>query len=146
MIKKLITPQFIRFVFVAILNTAFGWCVYALLLLLMNHLGVDKPYVLASLFGTIISILFNFKTYGHIVFRNKSNKLIFKFVMVYVFNYFLNVGGIALLENLGINNYLAGAITAIPVGFIGYFLNKFFVYNKPVESPVEKTTESTFEA
>lgn len=130
LIKKILTPQFIRFVFVAILNTAFGWCVYAALLLLFNHLHVNKPYVLASLIGTIISIMFNFKTYGHIVFKNKSNRLIFKFVMVYTVTYFCNIGGIALLERWEINNYLAGAITAIPVGFLGYFLNKIFVYRK----------------
>lgn len=129
LLKSCLTPQFIRFVFVAALNTAFGWCVYALLLLLMNYLELDKPFVWASLLGTIISVLFNFKTYGHIVFKNKSNKLIFKFILVYTFNYFLNIGGIALLEILGINNYLAGAITAVPVGLIGYILNKYFVYN-----------------
>ena len=86
-------------------------------------------------------MLFNFKTYDHIVFRNKSNKLIFKFILVYVFNYFLNIGGIAMLENIGINNYLAGAITAIPVGFIGYFLNKFFVYNQKETSTEIKTSQ-----
>jgi len=130
LIKKILTPQFIRFVLVAMLNTAFGWCVYAGLLLLFNHFHVNKPYVLASLIGTIISIMFNFKTYGHIVFKNKSNRLIFKFLMVYTVTYFCNIGGIALLERWGVNNYLAGAITAIPVGFLGYFLNKIFVYRK----------------
>lgn len=130
LIKKLFTPQFIRFVFVAILNTAFGWCVYALLLLLFNRIHIPRPFILASLIGTIISILFNFKTYGHIVFRNKSNKLIFRFILVYCITYSCNIGGIALLEKWGINNYLAGAITAVPVGFLGYFLNKLFVYRK----------------
>ncbi|MBQ7551646.1 MAG: GtrA family protein [Bacteroidales bacterium] len=129
LLKKLLTPQFIRFIFVAILNTAVGWCIYAGLLLIFDKvLVLDYPYIYASLFGTILSILFNFKTYGIIVFRNRSNKLIFKFIAVYTFNYFCNIGGIALLEHWGINNYVAGAIVAIPVGFIGYVLNKIFVF------------------
>lgn len=129
LLKKLLTPQFIRFIFVAILNTAVGWCIYAGLLLIFDKvLALDYPYVYASLFGTILSILFNFKTYGIIVFKNRSNKLIFKFVAVYTFNYFCNIGGIALMEYWGINNYLAGGIVAIPVGFIGYILNKIFVF------------------
>lgn len=136
-VRKLFTPQFVRFVLVAMLNTAFGWCVYALLLLFFNHLKMPKPFIPASLIGTIISIFFNFKTYGHIVFRNKSNRLIFKFVMVYSFTYLCNIGGIALLERWGISNYPAGAITAIPVGFLGYFLNKFFVYRKKIKDVIQ---------
>lgn len=127
---RVFTPQFIRFIMVAALNTAVGWCIYALLLMLFKHLQVKNPFIPASFFGTILSVLFNFKTYGNIVFRNKNNRLIFKFIGVYCITYLCNIGGIALLERWGIGNYLAGALTAIPVGFLGYFLNKFFVYKK----------------
>lgn len=129
LVKKVFTPQFIRFIFVAILNTIVGWCIYAGLLLIFDKaLHLENPYIYASLLGTILSVLFNFKTYGVIVFKNRSNKLIFKFIAVYTFNYFCTIGGIALLEYWGINNYIAGGIVAIPVGFIGYILNKIFVF------------------
>ena len=50
--------------------------------------------------------------------------------MVYVVCWICNSFGIGLLERLHINNYLAGAITAIPVGFLGYVLNSIFVFKK----------------
>lgn len=129
-IKRFLTPQFIRFILVAMLNTAFGWCVYASLVFLFKTLQVNNPYIPASLIGTIISILFNFKTYGILVFKNKSNRLIFRFLVVYTITYYCNITGIALLEYVNINNYIAGALTAIPVGFLGYFLNKLFVFQE----------------
>lgn len=123
-------PQFVRFVLVAILNTAFGWCVYAALLWFINLFHIPNPYVLASLFGYIIGILFNFTTYSRLVFKDKNKKLIFRFIMVYVICWLCNSFGIWLLEKCHINNYLAGAITAIPVGFLGYVLNSIFVFKK----------------
>ena len=65
-----------------------------------------------------------------VVFGNKKKSLLFKFVMVYVVCWICNSFGIGLLERLHINNYLAGAITAIPVGFLGYVLNSIFVFKK----------------
>jgi len=127
---RYIDPQFIRFVLVAILNTAFGWCVYAGLLWLINLTHIPNPYILASLLGYVIGILFNFATYSKLVFDNKSKRLLFKFIMVYVVCWICNSIGIGLLEKWGINNYLAGAITAIPVGFLGYVLNSIFVFKK----------------
>lgn len=123
-------PQFVRFVLVAILNTAFGWCVYAALLWVINLFHIPNPYVIASLLGYAVGILFNFTTYSALVFKNRSKKLIFRFVMVYVVCWLCNSFGIWLLEKCHINNYLAGAITAIPIGFLGYVLNSLFVFKK----------------
>ncbi len=129
-LKRFFDPQFIRFVLVAILNTAFGWCVYAALLWFINLFHIPNPYILASLIGYVIGILFNFTTYSKLVFGNKKKSLLFKFVMVYVVCWICNSFGIGLLERLHVNNYLAGAITAIPVGFLGYVLNSIFVFKK----------------
>ena len=65
---------FVKFVLVGILNTAFGYLVFALLLFLGLH------YTLAVILSTIAGVLFNFKTTGTLVFKNHNNKLIFKFV------------------------------------------------------------------
>jgi len=130
LLKRYFEPQFIRFVFVAILNTAFGWCVYAALLWIINQFHIPNPYIWASLLGYIIGILFNFTTYSKLVFNNKDKKLLFRFIMVYVICWICNSLCIAGLEKLHINNYLAGAITAIPVGLLGYILNSIFVFNK----------------
>lgn len=128
--SKIFTPQFIRFILTAILNTAFGLFINYVFLFIFEHLlKLDHAYVVSNFLATIVSILFNFKTYGILVFKNKNNKLLFRFLIVTSFTYLLNIGGIALMEHLGsLNNYLNLTIMAIPVGLLNYILNKHFVY------------------
>lgn len=124
LIQKYITAEFIRFVLVAMLNTLFGYGIYTLLVYCGMH------FSLATLISTILGVLFNFKTYGILVFKNSSNKLIFHFVLVYCVVYLCNIGGIALLKTLGMSSYLAGAVMLVPVGLLGFILNKIFVYSQ----------------
>ena len=49
---------------------------------------------------------------------------------MYVFLYLCNIGGLALLKWLGLSSYVAGLIMLVPVGLLGYILNKIFVYGK----------------
>lgn len=121
-IRYLFSAKFIRFVLVAGLNTAFGYGLFAFFIWIGLH------YTLATLLSTILSVLFNFKTYGILVFKNKNNKLIIRFVLVYCFLYLCNIGGIALLKWFGLSSYMAGLVLLVPVGLLGYFLNKKFVY------------------
>lgn len=127
---RVFTPQFIRFILTAILNTAFGLFINYVFLFFFEHLcKLNHAYVISNLLATIVSILFNFKTYGALVFKNKDNRLIFRFLMVTTFTYLLNIGGIALLEHVGsTNNYLNLTLMAVPVGLLNYVLNKHFVY------------------
>ena len=74
-------------------NTAFGYGVFALFILLNRHFRVCSPeaeLVLAPLISQICGILFNFKTTGTIVFRNRNNRLILRFFAVYSITYLLN--------------------------------------------------------
>ena len=131
-LKRYFEPQFIRFVLVAMLNTAFGLFVNYLFLFIFEHLlKVNHAYVISNFIATIVSILFNFKTDGILVFKNKDNKLLLRFLAVTTFTYLVNIGGIALLEHLGSqNNYLNLTIMAVPVGLLNYVLNSKFVYKK----------------
>ena len=130
LLARIFTPQFIRFILTAILNTAFGLVINYVFLFIFEHLlKINHAYILSNFLATIVSILFNFKTYGILVFKNKNNKLLFRFLMVTSFTYLLNIGGIALLEYVGSsNNYLNITLMAIPVGLLNYILNKHFVY------------------
>ena len=158
MIKRFLNryfePQFIRFVLVAMLNTAFGLFINYVFLFIFEHLfKLNHAYVVSNFFATIVSILFNFKTYGILVFKNKDNKLLLRFLAVTTFTYLVNIGGIALLEHLGSrNNYLNLTVMAVPVGLLNYVLNSVFVYKKKarffninrkknVENPEEGITE-----
>lgn len=118
--------QFIKFLFVGVLNTAFAYVMYAAFLFVGCH------YALAALLSNILGILFNFKTIGGLVFGNKNNRLIFKFFGVYAVGYLANVGGLTLLNAAGLSNmYAAGLILTLPVALLTFWLNKTFVFNAP---------------
>lgn len=106
---------------------------FALLILLNRHLKVCSPeveLVVAPLISQVCGILFNFKTTGTIVFRNKNNRLIFRFFGVYLFTYLLNYGVLRLLEDsCGISRLVGGAIIVLPLSLLAYCLHKRFVFN-----------------
>lgn len=115
----------IKFLFTGIMNTFFGYLLLAIFLALNLH------YALAGLLSTVIGVLFNFKSYGHIVFKNKDNKLIFKFISGYCFTYSIFVGLVYLMNhiaNLQLN--VAVGIAMVLCSAISYFVNLFFVYGK----------------
>jgi putative flippase GtrA len=122
-IRMLQEKKLIRFFAVSGLNTLFGYGLFALLILCRLN------YPLALLFSTLAGILFNFKTIGVLVFKKSNNILVFKFFGVYGITYCLNLGGLAIMRYFGVNIYLGGAILLIPVGLIGFLLNKVFVFN-----------------
>ena len=134
-LRRYLEPQFIRFVLVAILNTMFGLFInYVFLFIFENLLKLPHAYVVSNFLATIVSILFNFKTYGILVFKNKNNKLLLRFLAVTFFTYLVNIGGIRLLEYIGSsNNYLNLTVMAVPVGLLNYVLNSAFVYKKKVK-------------
>jgi len=114
--------RFIKFLFVGALNALFGFSMYSLLLFMGFH------YTLAVLYGTILGILFNFKTTGHLVFGNKSNRLIFSFIAVYAVVYALNILGLRVFEHFNINLYLAGFVLLLPMALVSFCLMKKFVF------------------
>lgn len=113
---------FVKFIFVGVLNTAFGYMAYALLLFLGLH------YTLAVVLSTIAGVLFNFKTTGTIVFKNNNNKLIFKFVAVYAITTTLGIIILRMAELAGINLYLAGLVSTGICAIIAFLLNKNWVF------------------
>jgi putative flippase GtrA len=113
----------LRFLVVGGINTLFGYSVFALFILLHLH------YVLAALLAQICGVLFNFKTTGFLVFKNKDNRLVFRFFGVYLFTYLLNIGLLKLFDLNGVSNSLvAGAFIALPLALISFILNRKFVF------------------
>ena len=116
--------RFIRFLFVGGINTLFGYGVYSLLIVFGLH------YSISLFIATAIGVLFNFKTTGIFVFKNKDNWLIIRFIAVYAVVYCVNVLAISGLKKVGANEYTAGAIMLLPVAVLSYFLNSLFVFQK----------------
>ena len=104
------------------INTLFGYGLYALLLFINLH------YALASFLGTVGGVLFNFKTTGTIVFKNRDNKLLFRFVSVYFVTYAVNVGCLRIFALYNANMYIAGLALVMPVALLSYTLLKKFVF------------------
>lgn len=117
--------QLLSFLLVGILNTAFGYSLFALFI----YLGLYYP--LAVLLSTILGVLFNFKTIGKLVFGSSDNGLIFRFILVYVITYLLNIFFLWLFKRLGFENmYLNGFVLLIPLAAVSFLLNKFFVFRR----------------
>jgi len=114
--------KFFRFILVGILNTLFGYLIYAFFIFLHLH------YAQAVLLATIIGALFNFKTIGALVFKNTDNRLIFKFLSVYLVTYLFNVFALKVCSRFGMDMYLAGIIVAFPAALISFVLQNFLVF------------------
>lgn len=113
---------FVKFILVGILNTLFGYSVFALLLFLV------KNYVAAVVFSTMLGILFNFRTTGVIVFRNKNAGLFFKFLCVYSLTCLISIGLLRLADMGRINLYYAGFIVTGIMALLSFKLNRDWVF------------------
>jgi putative flippase GtrA len=133
LIRQLWAIQIIRFLFVGGINTVFGYGVFALFILLHLH------YVVAALLANICGVLFNFKTTGTLVFKNKGNRLIFRFFGVYIITYFINVGLLKVFDYYGIKSLIAGAIIVLPLSLLSFTLMKKFVFNNSPEKHLQES-------
>ncbi len=116
--------KFIRFILVGALNTVFGYSLFALFIYCGLH------YSLAVLLSTVIGVIFNFKTIALLVFKNKNNSLIFRFIAVYVFTYFLNVALLWVFKQFYFNMYLAGLLLLLPIALISFLLHNSLVFTE----------------
>jgi putative flippase GtrA len=116
--------QIKRFILVGLINTLFGYSIYAL----MIYIGLS--YDVALIISTVCGIIFNFHSIGKLVFNNFKYTLLFKFVLVYVLVYFINLLLIKLFIWLGANAYLGGGLAIIPSAAASFLLNKYLVFNR----------------
>jgi putative flippase GtrA len=103
-------------------NTAFGYAVFALLILVGAH------YAVAALLSTICGVLFNFRTTGRLVFDNRDSTLLFRFAGIYAICYALGVLMLRLSRTLGVDVLLAAAVLALPMALFSYTLNRLLVF------------------
>lgn len=116
------TRQFAAFLVVGVLNTAFGYGCYALLVWLGVH------YALAAFLSTVLGVLFNFQTIGRLVFRSHDHRRLWRFVGVYTATYGLNVAGLWALQKVGLNAYASGALLLLPMALLAFVLQKRLVF------------------
>jgi putative flippase GtrA len=114
--------QFLKFLAVGVLNTVFGYSVFAVFL----YCGLHYP--LAVFFSTCLGILFNFKTIGHLVFAQTGRHLIWRFIGVYAIVYLVSVTGLKLGGYFSHNYYLLAIFITPFTALLAYGLNRNFVF------------------
>jgi len=116
----LTSRRFRRFLMVGLLNTAFGYAVFALCVMM----GAGPA--LAALVSTIAGIAFNFVSTGRFVFGYRGCRALPGFIGVYVGVYLINVAGLAFLINAGATALLAQLLLLpllVVTSFVG--MNRF---------------------
>ncbi len=117
-----IKRELIMFLMVGSLNTVFGYGLFCLFIFLGLH------HLLAISLSFMIGVFFSFNTIGRFVFRSHNSRLILKFLLLYLFLYFVNIILLSMLKYLSHNWYFNGLITTIVAAGLSFILNKFWVF------------------
>ena len=125
---KLFKIRSIRFILVGGMNTGFSYGIYSFFL----FLGAN--YAIANLFSLIIGIFFSFHTQGLLVFNNVEKNLFHRYVISWTAIYIANIFFIKKLTGFGLNPYISGALTIIPIAIFSYLLHHFFVFRHAVKN------------
>ncbi|WP_416385437.1 GtrA family protein [Sulfurimonas sp.] len=112
------------FILVGIMNTIFYYSIYVLFL----YIGLE--YSISVLLATILGVLFNFKTFGKYVFKDDDNKLIFRFISVYIVLYIVNITIINIFNYYIQNYYISGFLAIFPTVTLSFILNKKIVFTR----------------
>jgi putative flippase GtrA len=116
----------LKFILVGLLNTIFAYTLFAILILF-------KMNTFFSLFiSTTAGVVFNFITFGHLVFKLKSSKLMFsKFIFTYFISYMMNVYLLKSFMDFFYCNTFVAQIIALPfVVFFNWISMNYWVYKK----------------
>ena len=114
--------RMLRFLCVGGLNTAFGYASYALFVL------AGAPLWLAVGGSTILAFLFNFLSYGGLVFGSTSARLLPRFLLFYLALGGLNFTLLQLLGLAGPGPLLAQAMLLPVLALCGYLGMRGFVF------------------
>jgi len=120
-INNLFEDKKVRFLFVGVLNTIFGYAVYALFIYLKMH------YFLAQLLSSVLAITHSYLWNKYFTFRSpgRSASEIIRFVSVYAVSYLLNMGILFVsIEFFKWNAYFAGFICLFVTTVISYVGHK----------------------
>lgn len=121
-LQKHLDFRFLKFMVVGVVNTLFGYSMFVL----FTWLGIT--YSIALILSTVAGVLFNFKTIGQLVFSNRNNALLIRFIGVYTIIYFVNLYSLKALLGLHFNVYVASAMLVVPMAILSFILNKTLVF------------------
>lgn len=113
-----------RFFSVGILNTLFGYLIYALLVLL------HAPPLFALLLSTICGVIFNYFSIGRLVFRQRGGWSTFiRFICAYAIVYAVNAALLkAIIHYVALDPFLAQLMCVPPSVLTSWLLMNHWVY------------------
>lgn len=115
-----------RFIGVGLLNTAVGYGIYAILILL------TVPYLAALLMATVMGVIFNYFSIGRLVFKAPGGLIVFgKFIAAYGVVYAINAAALEILiKHFQFNPYIGQALCVPLSVMISWLLMNNWVYKK----------------
>jgi putative flippase GtrA len=115
---------FVKFVLVGVVNTAFGYALFAIFYLLLGS------HQLAIVFATACGVVFSFHSTGRLVFRSRRLSALLPFVAGQAAVWLVNI---LLLDELTAHaiSPLAGQTLALPIlALLSYSINRYLVFGK----------------
>jgi len=115
-----------RFLFTGLINTVFGYAIYASLIYLRS------PYLIALLVSTILGIIFNFFSFRSLVFGGSRNWFVYsKFTFAYFLIYLFNCCALIILtKKFAFGPYLGQVLCILPSVILSWILMNYWVYKK----------------
>lgn len=110
-----------RYLAAGVVNTVFGFSLYAVML----WLGLDR-YV-AQAIGYVAGTIFNYITYSRHVFTDAAPAKL-KFTVSYAVNYLVSLLSLQVVSHFISNPYTAGAIATFAVVLLNYVILKRLVF------------------
>ena len=125
-LRRFMDSRWMRFLSTGVLNTAFGYFVYAV----MVFEGI--AYSVALVVATVLGVVFNFFSFGRLVFRGQHGLVVFlKFVLAYCVVYVVNVTLLGVvIKDAGFNAYVAQAMCVPPSVLLSWILMNHWVFKK----------------
>ena len=122
--------QLWRFLTVGVLNTLFGYALYAALV------AIGLQMFVAQIVGTVIAVSFNYVTYSRHVFLDAPASRL-RFVLSYALNYLVSLAMLALAAIAFPSPYLAGFVATLVTAAINFVvLSRFVFAPRPDQSAV----------
>ena len=113
--------QLWRFLKVGVLNTLFGYALYASLV------AIGLQMFVAQIVGTVIAVAFNYVTYSRHVFQSAPTSRL-RFVLSYGLNYLVSLAALALAAIAIPSPYLAGLLATLVTAAINFVVLRRFVF------------------
>jgi putative flippase GtrA len=116
--------QLERFIFAGLLNTAFGFLIYA------GLVWMGFPVWATVALSMLGALVFNYLTYGGIVFKGLSWRNFPRFMLFYVCLAGLNTAALHVMVLWSFGPFVSQAVLVVPLAVISYLGLTFFVFSK----------------